>query len=614
MTDIDIRETANRVQALFAQNRTREAVQLLEQERRDEPRAVQEALDRYVAKGAETQLTALQRTGALNAEDTALLSPSLQRLQAATAMPRFPAENETETAVERNLRHGNSPRPTVEPATLTDAQQYDVYASIVMTRGSDASRRELDNGQQRVILGLRQENNTLDGMDNPRTPVDESQSGKGVYDDRLVVLWKDANGMGHVVVANRANTEPTAQYDHNAGSDGRRQLGESGIETRVINPSLGFENVTGRRKIEGEDVNNDRMRDMGRLGQGTVEMIAATHANPAASGTQFALRPSPDAVTAGQGQVQRDTNGDGWFTQADINGVQNLNNTFKIHSGSRNNTDSAGCQTIHPSEYSGFMTAVQGLGNAQTSWQYVLTATTPGMFRNINLEQAPNIDRQQGQQVPIPNGPERVNPQGRPDAPRNGPPGQDLRDGQGPNQQRPNQLDPQERPGQAPPVPRRGAGGQAALGSDDLNPQDKEQHEKIRIAVQKLGFDGEPAANISAALLLATKEHGGIRRIDDIRLNEPGKINAEGTLVIAAYRPYGADKAPFFNARVEHAEASQIPAEKTFQNIQNFNQQQSQQQALAQQKAQEKQQNSDSQGQSPQLPGGPAKPGGPSMA
>jgi hypothetical protein len=608
MTDIDIRETANRVQALFAQNRTREAVQLLEQERRDEPRAVQEALDRYVAKGAETQLTALQRTGALNAEDTALLSPSLQRLQAATAMPRFPAENETETTVERNLRHGNSPRTAVEPATLTDAQQYDVYASIVMTRGNDEARRQLGNGQQRVILGLRQENSTLDSMtaDNPRTTMNESQTGKGVYDDRLVVLWKDANGMGHVVKANKANTEPTAQYDHNAGSDGRRQLGEIGIETRVINPSPGFENVTVRRKIEGEDVNNDRMRDMGRLGQGTVEMIAATHTNPAAAGTQFALRPSPEAVTAGRGQVQRDTNGDGWFTQADINGVQDLNNTFKIHSGSRNNTDSAGCQTIHPDRYAAFMDAVRGAPNNQDRWQYVLTATTPGMFRNINLEQAPNIDRQQGQQVPIPNGPERADQQGRPDAPRNGPPGQDP--------QRPNQLDPQERPGQAPPVPRRGAGGQAALGSDDLNPQDKEQHEKIRIAVQKLGFDGEPAANISAALLLATKEHGGIRRIDDITLNEPGKINAEGTLAIAAYRPHGVDKPPFFNARVELAEASQMPAEKTFKNIENFNQQQSQQQVLAQQKAQEKQQNPDNQGYSPQLPGGPAKPGGPSMA
>jgi hypothetical protein len=197
---------------------------------------------------------------------------------------------------------------------------------------------------------------------------------------------------------------------------------------------------------------------------------------------------------------------------------------------------------------------------------------------------------------------------------RHAPPAQDMRDRQGPNPQRPNQFDPQERPGQAPPVPRRGAGGQVALGSDDLNPQDKEQYEKIRIALQKLGFDGEPAANISAALLLATIEHGGIRRIDDITLNERGKINVEGTLAIATYRPHGVDKPPYFNVRVELAEASLMPAEKTFKNIEDFNQQQSQQQALAQQKAQEKQQSTDYQGQSPQLPGGPARPNGPSMA
>jgi hypothetical protein len=90
-------------------------MQLLEQERRDEPPVVQEALDRYVAKGAETQLTALRRPDALSAEDAAVVNPSIQRLQAATtAMPRFPAKDE------------------IENAQLTDAQQYDLYASTVV--------------------------------------------------------------------------------------------------------------------------------------------------------------------------------------------------------------------------------------------------------------------------------------------------------------------------------------------------------------------------------------------------------------------------------------------------------------------------------------------------
>jgi hypothetical protein len=612
MTDIDIRETANRVQALFAQNRAREATQLLEQERRDEPRAVQEALDRYVAKGSETQLTALRRPGALSAEDAAVISPSLQRLQTATAMPRFPSENETETVQQRDDRYRlpGQVRPAVEPVTLTDAQQYDVYASIVMTRGNDAARTELGNGQQRVILGLRQENNTLDGVDNPRTLRDESQSGKGVYDDRLVVLWKDANGIGHVQKAEKANTEPTAQYDHHAGSDGDRTIAEAGIETRRIAPSPGFENVTAPRKIEGEDVNSDQMRDLGRLGVGTVEMIRATHTNPDAVHEDFALRPSAAAVLAGVGQAQRDTNGDGWFTQADINGVQNLNDTFKIHSGSSNNTDSAGCQTIHPSEYARFMNAVRGApGTPQDSWQYVLTATSPGMFRGVNVDQAPDVDHQQGRQPAAPNLRGQPNPNG-PDAPHNGPPRQEIHDGQHPrNPQQPVQPGQNERPEQAPQIaPRRGNGSQAALGPDDLNPQDKDQHEKIRIAVQKLGFEGEPANNMTAALLLKTKVEGGIKNVDEVKLNEATATHPEGTFAIATSKPYGEGRIPYFHAAVNVAEAVQIPAEKTFQNIESFNQQQSQQQVVAQQQAQEKQQNQQTQGITPDLPGGPGKP------
>lgn len=324
MTDIDIRETANRVQALLNQNFTREALQLLERERNGQPTAVQEALDRYIAADSASRLQALRQPDALSVVDSLSLSPVLERLSSASNTPRFPTENETETSVQREKRYRDHPglvRPTTEPQMLTDSQQYDVYASIVMTRGTDAARAELANGQHRVILGLRQENSTLDGAfaDNSRTPRDESQSvsqaGTGVYNDRLVVMWKDADGIGHVEKANKANTEPTAQYDHHAGSDGRRPIAEGGIETRRINPSPRFENVIHPRKIEGEDVNNDRMRDLGRLGEGTVEMTRATHTNPAAAGTPFALRPSDAALLAGrgQGQVQRDTNGDGLF-------------------------------------------------------------------------------------------------------------------------------------------------------------------------------------------------------------------------------------------------------------------------------------------------------------
>ena len=60
-----------------------------------------------------------------------------------------------------------------------------------------------------------------------------------------------------------------------------------------------------------------------------------------------------------------------------------MNETFKIHSGSRSNTDSAGCQTIHPDHYLAFIGAVTS-SRQQTRWQYVLTSTQGGLFHNID--------------------------------------------------------------------------------------------------------------------------------------------------------------------------------------------------------------------------------------
>ena len=513
MTDIDIRETANRVQALLNQNFTREALELLERGRNGEPRVVQEALDRYVAADSADRLQALRQPSAMSATDSLNLSPMLERLNNASSAPRFPLENETENTQERARRHLRDPPQAgsaAEPVTLTDAQQYDVYASIMMTRGNNAAHRELANGQHRVILGLRQENNTLNGMvaDNPRTPRDESQSGTGVYNDRLVVMWKDADGIGHVEKALRANTEPTAQYDHHAGSDGQRRISGGGIETRRIDPSPGFEEVTmprHGRKIEGEDVNNDAMRDLGRLAEGTFQMQRATHDNPDLAGTDFALRPSDAAVLAGRGrgQVQRDTNGDGWFNQADINGIEDLNRTFKGHSGSSNNTDSAGCQTIHPSDYGRFMTAVQGPDNTQNNWQYVLTASTPEMLRAVNFDQAQDVQPLQGQQPAAPNihAPQR--------------PAQDLRNQAPPDQ--PNNHPQRPQAPDAPPAgPPRGV---------DLDPRDREHpdfalHQQALNLVhkhdEKLGRTPDEKSEQMAASLTNLAKENGLTRIDHV--------------------------------------------------------------------------------------------------
>jgi hypothetical protein len=218
---------------------------------------------------------------------------------------------------------------------------------MVVTRGNTAAQDALSTND-RVILGMRNED---------RSTVN---NGRGEYDDRLVVLWKDADGSRHAREFNHATTEPTAQYDAHSKTNPR---------------SPGFGDVTAKTKTEGEDVNQDQVRDLGRLAEGTTEMAQTTH--PFGKTTEFALRPTNEAVRQGQNQVERDSSGDGWFDSRDVNGVQDLNNTFKIHRGSSANTDSAGCQTIGGGEYNQFVTTVRGTPG-QASWQYVLTSTAPG--------------------------------------------------------------------------------------------------------------------------------------------------------------------------------------------------------------------------------------------
>lgn len=329
MPELDISAAADEVVQLLQQGQPREAADRLQALREGEATVVQEALDRYVAQRGAAQLDALRQPGAVPAGDAAAVTPMLERLDRATGAPRLPGADET--------------------AGLSQAQQYDVYASIVATRGDQAARDAL-GGQDRVILGLRDESRTTENR------------GRGEYDDRIVVVWRDADGSRHAREFNQVTTEPTAQYDGHAKTSPR---------------SPGFGNVITRPKTEGEDVDGDRVRDLGRLAEGTTEMRATTHPRHGHA-DEWALRPTADAVANGASRVERDTNGDGWFDSRDVNGVQALNDTFKIHRGSRANTDSAGCQTIGGNEYDAFVRTVRGTPG-QDRWQYVLTGTAPGV-------------------------------------------------------------------------------------------------------------------------------------------------------------------------------------------------------------------------------------------
>jgi len=534
--DLDIRSNADRITALFNSNRSAEALALLEERRRNQPEAVQDALDRYVGVGASASITTHLHGTADPAATT-----TLQRLQtAATAEPRFPAQTQM--------------------AALSDAQTYDVYASIVQVRGNDAAHDALSRANERVVLGLRQENSTFAAMqdrqhptalgsDNPATRnINEAQAGTGVYNDRLVVLWKDAQGGRHVQVAQQANTEPTAQYDHHAGNTGHRPLAEGGVENRRFAPSPGYESIARPRKIEGDDVNADGIRDLGRLRDGTIEMEMWQHPNPIRQGTMDdALRPSQAAVAAGRGAVQRDTNADGWFNQADVNGVQDLNNTFKIHRGSNGSTDSAGCQTIHPAEYNDFIAAVQG-NPAQNRWQYVLTSTTPGPVREQQRDQG--HPREGAQPGPAEHGQRPPQQHGRPDG-RPAEPAHDphRRADAEPAQQVPHPL-----------------------------------HAQASTLVGQLGVASGERSAMSASLALLAKEHG-MERIDHVLLSEKTPRAAAGATVFVVQGEPG--NPAHLRADMPTQVAVNTPVEQSLAQLQALDarslaQSQAQDQALAQ--------------------------------
>lgn len=140
--DLDIRATADQISALFNANRSAEALAMLNERRQEQSEVVRDALDRYVG-AASAGAVANQQQGPVAATDAS----ALQRLQqAASSQPVIPAQTQM--------------------AALSDAQRYDVYASIVQVRGNDAAHDVLSRPNERVVLGLRQENSTLAAMQN----------------------------------------------------------------------------------------------------------------------------------------------------------------------------------------------------------------------------------------------------------------------------------------------------------------------------------------------------------------------------------------------------------------------------------------------------------------
>jgi hypothetical protein len=271
-------------------------------------------------------------------------------------------------------------RPAIPPhLPFTRGQRedrlYDIYAEYVEKYGNPSAQAALKNGDQ-VIVGLRIETNT------------RANRGYGLYDDRLAIIWrgypkKATPGHGCAPGGRQAgfikhgadfvaNTEPTAYYEEPAMHVKQIVSKKSGkliqvkVADKIIGPD-GQEVFSGPSwKWDGEDMNKDGRRDLGRLIPGTYKFYN--------NGKLF--HSFPFLHQKGSQNVERDVNHDGLFTQDDIwqtdkgdmviETGSNLN--FYFHIGSRNRTGSAGCQTLPPHEHARFFHALK----RQHLYYYVL--------------------------------------------------------------------------------------------------------------------------------------------------------------------------------------------------------------------------------------------------
>ena len=222
------------------------------------------------------------------------------------AIQRAPAGTQTQSTAPA----GNTSASATSPAEL---------AAAIERNGDPQARADLESGKK-VVIAL-------------RTATDaDSNGGKGVYDDTMAVVWKDANGNVQARTFN-GNTEPSGQYAFDGPKANR------GSST---------------------DLNGDGRKDLGRLQAGSMRYARA---DGNFLGTTFFRATSTQTA-------ERDINGDGQFNAADGRNVDRsgAGRSMLIHTGGASNTYSAGCQTMARSDYNQFVSALGG----QREFSYVL--------------------------------------------------------------------------------------------------------------------------------------------------------------------------------------------------------------------------------------------------
>lgn len=215
-------------------------------------------------------------------------------------------------------------------AGMSESHKHDLYANYINQFGNATAKTDLQNGKK-VALSLRVDTNT------------NANQGKGLYDDRMVLVWQDKSGVKHAQEFN-ANTEPSGWYEP-GGQHARDSV--------------------------GADFNGDGRGDQGRLADGSYRYTV---------GNFLGAR----ALMSGNDQVtQRDTNHNGKFDD----GVTSPRSDYgmHVHIGNTDRTGSAGCLTLPPSEHAEFFDT---LGN-QNSLSNVVVNTS-GLAASSSSPGAPS--------------------------------------------------------------------------------------------------------------------------------------------------------------------------------------------------------------------------------
>ncbi len=237
---------------------------------------------------------------------------------------------------------------------MSESQLYDVYSKYVESNGNDDAKKALKNGDQ-VIIALRMVTGTRENQ------------GKGIYDDRIVVIWQDLKPAKKYAGEFKANTEPSAQYEERDSQFIASKA--KGKKVKVIHEIFGPDGKkVAFRKNDGFDVDENGRLDLGRLMEGNYKFYN--------SGGTF--QGAVYLRNKGNQTARRDTNHDGIFSSADAwktpSGnllVHSGDFAMYIHVGGSSNTFSAGCQTLPPAEHTQFFAMLKKKPK-QTEYNYVL--------------------------------------------------------------------------------------------------------------------------------------------------------------------------------------------------------------------------------------------------